>query len=57
LTDFSKDKKTVMVAPAAGFYASPDAGRNEVRIAYVLKEAALRDAIALLAQALKDYPS
>jgi len=57
LTDFSKDKKTVMVAPAAGFYASPDAGRNEVRIAYVLKETALRDAIALLAQALKDYPS
>jgi len=56
LTDFSKDKKTVMVAPAAGFYASPDAGRNEIRIAYVLKEAALRDAIGLLAQALKDYP-
>jgi len=55
LEDFSKDGKTVMVAPAAGFYASADAGKNEVRIAYVLEEDSLRDAIGLLGQALKVY--
>lgn len=55
LTDFSCKGKTVMVAPGAGFYASKDAGRDEVRIAYVLEESALRDAIRLLGQALKDY--
>jgi len=54
LTDFSQDGKTVMVAPAAGFYAS-DAGKDEVRIAYVLEEKALKDAIGLLGQALKQY--
>ncbi|MBN2379440.1 pyridoxal phosphate-dependent aminotransferase [candidate division WOR-3 bacterium] len=55
LTDFSRDGKTVMVAPAAGFYASQDAGLDEVRIAYVLVESALRDAIKLLGEALKEY--
>jgi aspartate aminotransferase len=55
LTDFSHDGKTVMVAPANGFYAS-DLGRNEVRIAYVLKEAALREAVELLRLALQQYP-
>lgn len=57
LSDFSHEKKTVMVAPADGFYASKGAGRNEVRIAYVLEEKALRDAMHLLAEALKAYPS
>ncbi|HWS70949.1 MAG TPA: pyridoxal phosphate-dependent aminotransferase [Thermoanaerobaculia bacterium] len=55
LTDFSHDGKTVMVAPANGFYAS-DLGRNEVRIAYVLKESDLRDAVELLRIALERYP-
>lgn len=55
LSDFSHERKTVMVAPAAGFYASPDAGTDEVRIAYVLKEKDLRDAIHLLREALKAY--
>lgn len=55
LTNFSHQRKTVMVAPAAGFYASPDAGADEVRIAYVLEEKALRDAIHVLAEALKAY--
>jgi aspartate aminotransferase len=55
LTDFSHDGKTVMVAPANGFYAS-DLGRSEVRIAYVLKEADLRDAVELLRIALERYP-
>ena len=38
LTDFSYEGKTVMMAPAAGFYTTPGAGINQVRIAYVLKK-------------------
>jgi aspartate aminotransferase len=55
LTDFNHDKKTVMLAPANGFYATPGKGMDEVRIAYVLKENDLRDAIEVLATALKNY--
>jgi aspartate aminotransferase len=55
LTDFRHDKKTVMLAPANGFYSSPDKGRNEVRIAYVLKEDDLRTAIDALKIALGTY--
>src|SRR5438876_3121363 len=47
LRDFAHDGATVMVAPASGFY-SHDLGRNEVRIAYVLKEEDLRIAVELL---------
>jgi aspartate aminotransferase len=55
LADFSKDGATAMVAPAPGFYATPGLGRNEVRIAYVLKEADLRASVAILAEALPAY--
>jgi aspartate aminotransferase len=55
LTDFQKDGKTVMVAPASGFYVTPGLGKDEVRIAYVLNEADLREAIAILGQALPAY--
>jgi aspartate aminotransferase len=55
LTDFQKDKATVMVAPAEGFYATPGLGRNEVRIAYVLNEADLAKAVDILAAALTSY--
>jgi aspartate aminotransferase len=54
LSDFQHDGGTVMIAPASGFYAS-DLGRNEVRIAYVLKEEDLRTAVAILAEALRVY--
>ena len=54
LTDFQHDGATVMVAPASGFYASP-LGKNEVRIAYVLKEEELRRAVDLLQIALQRY--
>lgn len=57
LTDFSHNRKTVMVAPASGFYATVGAGKKEVRIAYVLSSEALRDAMGILAIALKEYPS
>ena len=46
-----------MLAPAAGFYATPGLGRNEVRIAYVLKLDDLRNAIECLRIALKEYNS
>lgn len=56
LTDYSRDGKTVMVAPANGFYATPGGGKNEVRIAYVLNEHDLRDSVAILRDALAKYP-
>lgn len=55
LTDFERLGATVMVAPAQGFYATPGLGRDEVRIAYVLKEADLRAAVDILAAALPAY--
>ncbi|OFY39689.1 MAG: aspartate aminotransferase [Bacteroidetes bacterium GWF2_40_14] len=56
LEDFSYENQTVMVAPAAGFYATPGKGRNEVRIAYVLKIEDLKAAMKCLEVALKQYP-
>ena len=55
LTDFQYDNKTVMLAPANGFYSTPGKGENEVRIAYVLKEAELRSALEALKKALQEY--
>ncbi len=55
LTDFSHGGKTVMVAPASGFYLTPGLGKDEVRIAYVLNETDLREAVAILGQALPAY--
>ncbi|KPJ73936.1 aspartate aminotransferase [candidate division TA06 bacterium DG_78] len=55
LTDFNYKKKTVMLAPANGFYSSAGRGFNEVRIAYVLKEEDLRQAIEVLTVALEAY--
>jgi aspartate aminotransferase len=55
LEDFSFEGATVMVAPAAGFYATPGLGANEVRIAYVLKCDDLRQAIRVLGEGLKAY--
>jgi aspartate aminotransferase len=55
LTDYAKDKATVMVAPAPGFYATPGLGADEVRIAYVLKADDLKASVAILADALPAY--
>jgi len=55
LTDFHLDNETVMVAPAQGFYSSPGRGKDEVRIAYVLKEKDLRRAIVVFKEGLKKY--
>jgi len=56
LEEFSHEGATVMLAPATGFYATPGLGRDEVRIAYVLKCEDLRAAMAVLREALKVYP-
>ena len=56
LEDFELDGETVMLAPAAGFYATPNMGVNQVRIAYVLNKESLQKSIAILAAALKIYP-
>ena len=46
-----------MVAPAAGFYSTPNVGLDEIRIAYVLKKEDLIKSVEILAQALKAYNS
>jgi len=56
LEDFELDGETIMVAPAAGFYATPNTGTRQVRIAYVLNKESLEKSIAILAAALKIYP-
>ncbi len=56
LESFSYQNETVMLAPATGFYSTPGAGINEVRIAYVLNLEALHKAMKCLEEALKIYP-
>jgi aspartate aminotransferase len=56
LTDFRYEGETVMMAPAAGFYSHPELGRNQVRMAYVLKKEDLAKALLILEKALEAYP-
>ena len=56
LEEFSHNGTTVMMAPAAGFYATPGLGKDQVRIAYVLNKQDLAAAMDCLAAALKAYP-
>ena len=56
LEEFDLDGQTVMMAPANGFYATPGAGKNEARIAYVLNQESLHGAVKCLEEALKVYP-
>lgn len=56
LEKFEVNGKTVMVAPAAGFYATEGLGKNQIRIAYVLEKEQLISAVAILKQALNTYP-
>ncbi|WP_276894903.1 pyridoxal phosphate-dependent aminotransferase [Hallella bergensis] len=55
LEEFDYEGETVMMAPAAGFYTTPGAGVNQVRIAYVLKQADLERALLVLEKALEAY--
>ena len=56
LEEFSYEGETVMMAPASGFYTTPGAGINQVRIAYVLKKEDLERALIVLRKALEVYP-
>ena len=57
LEEFSYEGETIMMAPASGFYTTPGAGYNQVRIAYVLKREDLQRALTVLQKALEAYPS
>ena len=56
LESFSYNNQTVMMAPATGFYSTPGAGINEVRMAYVLNNEDIKAAMVCLQEALKAYP-
>ncbi|MCM1489205.1 MAG: pyridoxal phosphate-dependent aminotransferase [Muribaculum sp.] len=55
LREFSYEGATVFMAPASGFYTTPDTGKNEVRLAYVLNREELGKALKVLEEALKAY--
>ena len=55
LSDFNYEGETVMMAPASGFYSTPGMGRDQVRIAYVLKKEDLQRALVVLEKALEAY--
>ncbi len=55
LLEFDVDGKTTMVAPLDGFYATPKAGLDEMRIAYVLNQEDLREAVRILALGIRTY--
>ena len=55
LTDFEDRRETVMFAPGESFYATPGRGKDEIRIAYVLKQADLERAMDLLALGIAAY--
>ena len=55
LESFEYNKETVMVAPASGFYSTPNMGMNEVRIAYVLKKEDLIKSVKIIKEALSVY--
>ena len=56
LKDFNYEGETIMMAPAAGFYTTPGAGKDQVRLAYVLKKEDLNRALFILRKALEAYP-
>jgi len=55
LTNFNVDGKTTMVAPLSGFYATPNTGLSEIRIAYVLNSEKIKDAIKIMALAIEKF--
>jgi len=57
LEEFSYDNKTVMFAPAQGFYATEGLGIDEIRIAYILNQTDLKNAMGLFRKGLEKYMS
>ena len=56
LEDFDLNGETIMIAPAVGFYSTPNTGINQVRLAYVLNRESLQSSIKILEESLKVYP-
>ncbi len=56
LEEFAHQGETVMMAPAAGFYAARSLGKQQVRLAYVLKQSDLERAMDVLEHGLAAYP-
>ncbi len=56
LEEFNYKGNTVMMAPASGFYSTQGEGQQEARIAYVLNQEALKEAVKCIEEALKVYP-
>jgi len=56
LEEFNYEGQTLMIAPASGFYTTPDVGKNEVRLAYVISKEDLAKAMIVLEKALEAYP-
>ncbi len=56
LSEFEYENQTVMLAPASGFYSRPEPGKQQVRIAYVLKKDDLEKAMKCLEEGLNSYP-
>ena len=55
LTDFNYEGETIMMAPASGFYSDSSLGKNQVRLAYVLKKEDIQRALFILEKALEEY--
>ena len=55
LEEFEDNGESVMFAPAEGFYATPGKGKNEIRIAYVLKQEDMRRGVELIRLGLEAY--
>ncbi|MCK5078020.1 MAG: pyridoxal phosphate-dependent aminotransferase, partial [Calditrichia bacterium] len=56
LKEFRLNNETIMLAPADGFYASPDKGKDEVRLAFVLNTEDMKKSMRILKEALAQYP-
>lgn len=55
LEHYNLNNETIMIAPANGFYSTPNTGNNQVRIAYVLNENDLKSSIEILKNGLNEY--
>ncbi len=55
IEEFEKDKETVLLAPAQGFYATPGKGMNEVRLAFMLNTGEMNKALGVVESALATY--
>jgi aspartate aminotransferase len=57
IEEFADNTETVLLAPAAGFYATPGMGQREIRLAYVLNCDKLTRALEVLQIALEQSPN